>query len=181
MKCGEIISVCSKDVGRNGNSDINQGCNSVTNMQILPGNNLNLDLVNKDAYIKRQLRCHPFWCKLSVKIYPAPLSPGYELGPSIRGKRQFINTFFMSVRNQCRLIVGSLNISLGIKGNIYILCYFFKRRADCITLSLENKASQQNAFIPYITRSIIGYSIYRKWVRTSDFSTYPIVEQLNSR
>ena len=69
----------------------------------------------------------------------------------------------------------------GNQGKYLYSLLLFKRRADCITLSLENKASQQNAFIPYITRSMIGYSIYRNLVRTSEFSTYPIVEQLRSR
>ena len=63
IKCDEIPFVCSKDIERNGRSenfDINQGRNSVTNLQILPGNNLNLDLVNIDTYKKGSSVATPF-------------------------------------------------------------------------------------------------------------------------
>ena len=67
-----------------------------------------------------------------------------------------------SMANNCRFFEHKF----GNQDKYLYSLLLFKRRADYITLSLENKASQQNAFIPYITRSIIVYSIYRNWVRT---------------
>ena len=50
-KFGQNLFICSKDIERKRNSDINQGHNSVTNKSKMTGNNPNIDLVNINADI----------------------------------------------------------------------------------------------------------------------------------
>ena len=49
------ISICSQDIEWIRNSDINQGHNSVTNLQKMTANNPNLDLVNINFYILKPI------------------------------------------------------------------------------------------------------------------------------
>ena len=52
IKFGEILSICSQDIERKQNLDVNQGHNSGTNVEKMTCNNPKLDLVNVKAYIK---------------------------------------------------------------------------------------------------------------------------------
>ena len=51
IKFCEILSICSQDIERKRNSDVNQGTNSVTHLQKIMRNNPNLELVGMNAYI----------------------------------------------------------------------------------------------------------------------------------
>ena len=51
-KSGQILSVCSQDFERKGNSNIIKGSNSITNLQKRACNNPNLDLANINVYKK---------------------------------------------------------------------------------------------------------------------------------
>ena len=51
IKFCEILSICSQDIERKRNSDVNQDTNSVTHLQKIMRNNPNLDLVGMNAYI----------------------------------------------------------------------------------------------------------------------------------
>ena len=48
----QSLSICSRDIERKGNSDLNQGQNSVKMMQKMTGNNPKLDLVNVNVHTK---------------------------------------------------------------------------------------------------------------------------------
>ena len=52
LKFGENQSICSQDNERKQNFGVNQGPNSVTNLQKMMCNNPKLDLVDMNAYIK---------------------------------------------------------------------------------------------------------------------------------
>ena len=51
-KFGRILSICSQDIERKRNSDVNQGRNSVKILRKMTGNNPKLDLVNDDVHTK---------------------------------------------------------------------------------------------------------------------------------
>ena len=50
IKFGKILLICSQDIERKGNLDINQGHNSGTNVRKMMCKNPNLDVVNINAY-----------------------------------------------------------------------------------------------------------------------------------
>ena len=52
IKFGKILLICSQDIEREQNSDINQSYNFVPNLRKMTGNNPNLDFVNINEYPK---------------------------------------------------------------------------------------------------------------------------------
>ena len=51
LKFGEILSICSQDIGRKRNSGVKKGHNSGTKVRKMTCNNPKLDLVNINAFI----------------------------------------------------------------------------------------------------------------------------------
>ena len=51
-KFGRILSICSQDIERKRNSEVNQGPYSVKILRKMTGNNPKLDLVNDDVHTK---------------------------------------------------------------------------------------------------------------------------------